>query len=57
MIMMAEFQIGEVENVIRGDDCTMSTMLQTPVSKSSFILFILFEYFFFYIFILIFFFK
>jgi hypothetical protein len=31
---MAEFQIGEVKNLIRGDDCTMSTMLQTPVSKS-----------------------
>ena len=45
MITMAEFQIGEVENLIRGDDCTMSTMLQTPVSKSCFILFHYFFYF------------
>ena len=45
MITMAEFQIGKVEHLIRGDDCTMSTMLQTPISKS---LFILFHYYFFF---------
>ena len=46
MITMAEFQIGKVEHLIRGDDCTMSTMLQTPVSKSLFILFHYYYYFF-----------
>lgn len=46
MITMAEFQIGKVEHLIRGDDCTMSTMLQTPVSKS---LFIIFHYYYFFL--------